>query len=95
MKNKENVLILGAGLCGSLLALRLGQRGYNVNVYEQRPDLRTEDISAGRSINLAFSDRGIKAMRMVGIQDKVEPLCNQVGQGAGGQEYPEKGPVRC
>ena len=75
MKNKENVLILGAGLCGSLLALRLGQRGYNVNVYEQRPDLRTEDISAGRSINLAFSDRGIKAMRMVGIQDKVEPLC--------------------
>lgn len=75
MKNKENVLIIGAGLCGSLLALRLGQRGYNVNVYEKRPDLRAVDISAGRSINLAFSNRGIKAMRMVGIQDKVEPLC--------------------
>ena len=75
MKQKENILIIGAGLCGSLLALRLGQRGYNVNVYEKRPDLRTVDISAGRSINLAFSDRGIKAMRMVGIQDKVEPLC--------------------
>jgi kynurenine 3-monooxygenase len=75
MKQKENILIIGAGLCGSLLALRLGQRGYNVNVYEKRPDLRAVDISAGRSINLAFSDRGIKAMRMVGIQDKVEPLC--------------------
>ena len=75
MKNKENILIIGAGLCGSLLALRLGQRGYNVTVYEMRPDLRKVDISAGRSINLAFSDRGIKAMRMVGIQDKVEPLC--------------------
>lgn len=72
---QQNILIIGAGLCGSLLALRLGQRGYNVTVMEMRPDLRTTDISAGRSINLAFSDRGIKAMKMVGIQDKVEPLC--------------------
>ena len=36
---KENILIIGAGLCGSLLALRLGQRGYNVTVMELRPDL--------------------------------------------------------
>ena len=75
MTKKDNILIIGAGLCGSLLALRLGQRGYNVRVIEMRPDLRKIDISAGRSINLAFSDRGIKAMHMVGIQDKVEPLC--------------------
>ena len=75
MTKKENILIIGAGLCGSLLALRLGQRGYNVRVIEMRPDLREVDISAGRSINLAFSDRGIKAMRMVGIQNKVESLC--------------------
>ena len=72
---KENILIIGAGLCGSLLALRLGQRGYNVTVFEKRPDLRKEDISAGKSINLAFSNRGIKAMKLVGIQDKVELLC--------------------
>lgn len=72
---KENILIIGAGLCGSLLALRLGQRGYNVTVMERRPDLRKVDISAGRSINLAFSDRGIKAMNMVGIAHKVMPLC--------------------
>ena len=44
--NQQNVLIIGAGLCGSLLALRMGQRGYNVNVYEMRPDLRKTDISA-------------------------------------------------
>ncbi len=49
-------------LCGSLLALRLAQRGYKVEVYESRPDLRTTDISAGRSINLALSDRGLKAL---------------------------------
>lgn len=71
----QNILIIGAGLCGSLLALRLGQRGYNVTVYEMRPDLRKTDISAGRSINLAFSDRGNKAMKLVGIEDKVKDLC--------------------
>ena len=75
MTNKQNIQIIGAGLCGSLLALRLGQRGYNVEVFEKRPDLRKVDISAGRSINLAFSDRGIKAMNLVGIQEKVKPLC--------------------
>jgi kynurenine 3-monooxygenase len=75
MNKKQNIIIIGAGLCGSLLALRLGQRGYNVSVYEKRPDLRKVDISAGKSINLAFSNRGIKAMKMVGIQSKVEPLC--------------------
>ena len=75
MNKKENILIVGAGLCGSLLALRLGQRGYTVSVYEKRPDLRITDINAGKSINLAFSNRGIKAMKMVGIQEKVESLC--------------------
>ncbi|NMH88557.1 FAD-dependent oxidoreductase [Flavivirga algicola] len=75
MKKQQNILIIGAGLCGSLLALRLGQRGYNVSVYEMRPDLRKVDISAGRSINLAFSDRGNKAMKLVGIEEKVKALC--------------------
>ncbi|MCH4553679.1 FAD-dependent oxidoreductase [Aestuariibaculum lutulentum] len=75
MNNNQTIQIIGAGLCGSLLALRLGQRGFNVEVFEKRPDLRKVDISAGRSINLAFSNRGIKAMNMVGIQHKAEPLC--------------------
>ena len=75
MDKQEHIIIIGAGLCGSLLGLRLAQRGYKVDLYESRPDLRTTDISAGRSINLALSDRGIKAMKLVGIEDKVEPLC--------------------
>ena len=74
-KKQQNILIIGAGLCGSLLALRLGQRGYNVTVMEMRPDLRKVEISAGRSINLAFSDRGNKAMKLVGIEEKVKALC--------------------
>ena len=72
---KETILIIGAGLCGSLLALRLGQRGFKVRVIEMRPDLRTVDISAGRSINLAFSNRGLKAFKLVGLESKVKRLC--------------------
>ncbi len=75
MNKKENILIIGAGLCGSLLALRLGQRGYSVTLVEKRPDLRKVTQDAGRSINLAFSDRGMKAMRMVGLDEKVKQLC--------------------
>jgi kynurenine 3-monooxygenase len=75
MNKQKSILVVGAGLCGSLLALRLGQRGYNVRVVESRPDLRRTNINSGRSINLALSDRGIKAMRLVGVQDKVRSLC--------------------
>ena len=75
MPKQESILIIGAGLCGSLLALRLGQRGFKVRVIEMRQDLRKVDISAGRSINLAFSNRGLKAIKMVGLESKVESLC--------------------
>ena len=75
MNKKDKILIIGAGLCGSLLALRLAQKGYKVEVYESRPDLRTTDISAGRSINLALSDRGFKALRLCGVEEKAREIC--------------------
>ncbi len=75
MKNKEHILIIGAGLCGSLLALRLGQRGYNITLVEKRPDLRKVEQDAGRSINLALSDRGLKGLRMGGVEDAAKKLC--------------------
>ena len=75
MKNEDKILIIGAGLCGSLLALRLAQRSYKVEVYESRPDLRKVDISAGRSINLALSDRGFKALRLCGVEEKARKIC--------------------
>lgn len=75
MNKNDNILIIGAGLCGSLLALRLAQRGYKVEVYESRPDLRKVDISAGRSINLALSDRGLKALRLCGMEEKAREIC--------------------
>lgn len=75
MNDTTYILIIGAGLCGSLLALRMAQRGFQVQLIEKRPDLRKEKHESGRSINLAFSNRGIKAMKRVGIQDKVKKLC--------------------
>ena len=36
----DRVVIVGAGLTGALLATMLWQRGYDVAVYERRPDPR-------------------------------------------------------
>ena len=68
-------LVIGAGLCGTLLAIRLAQRGHRVTLVEKRPDMRTVEQAAGRSINLALSDRGLQSLRMVGMEDHVRELC--------------------
>jgi kynurenine 3-monooxygenase len=73
MQKKETVVI-GAGLVGSLLSIYLSKRGYNIKIYERRVDMRTEKISAGRSINLALSDRGIKALEEVGIMEEIKKI---------------------
>ena len=65
----SQVAIIGAGLAGSLLAIYLAKRGIKVDVFEARADMRTEATAAGRSINLALSDRGIAALREVGMDE--------------------------
>jgi kynurenine 3-monooxygenase len=71
----NNILIIGAGLCGSLLALRMAQRGYQVTLVEKRPDLRKVTQDAGRSINLALSDRGLRGLRLAGVEEEAKKLC--------------------
>ncbi|GIV44794.1 MAG: hypothetical protein KatS3mg035_1917 [Bacteroidia bacterium] len=61
-----NIVISGSGLVGSLLSIYLAKRGYKVDIYERRPDMRKAKISAGKSINLALSDRGWKGLEGVG-----------------------------
>ncbi|MGD9590505.1 MAG: FAD-dependent oxidoreductase [Pyrinomonadaceae bacterium] len=63
----NNIAIIGAGLAGSLLSIYLARRGFKVSVYEARGDMRKDAVEAGRSINLALSDRGIAALREVGM----------------------------
>jgi kynurenine 3-monooxygenase len=71
---KKEVTIIGAGLVGSLLSIYLSKRGHKVKVYERRADMRKEKIVAGRSINLALSDRGIKALEEVGIMEEIKKI---------------------
>lgn len=75
MKKNEKVLIVGAGLCGSLLAIKMAQQGYQVVMHERLPDLREKSLDAGRSINLALSDRGLKALKGSGVKAEIEELC--------------------
>lgn len=67
----EKITIVGGGLSGSLMAIYLAKRGFTVDVFERRPDMRTNRISAGKSINLALSIRGIEALKKVGLDDEV------------------------
>src|ERR1700733_11809966 len=69
--NEGIIAVIGAGLVGSLLALFLAKRGFKVDVFERRPDMRSEKVGAGRSINLAVSTRGITAFSRAGLSDSI------------------------
>ncbi len=72
---KKETIIIGAGLVGSLLSIYLSKRGYEVKIFERRSDMRKQNMIAGRSINLALSDRGIKALEEVGLMDEIRKIC--------------------
>lgn len=71
MGTGKRVTIVGAGLAGSLMACYLAEMGYEVAVYERRPDPRAKGYVGGRSINLALSARGIKGLAGVGLAEVV------------------------
>ncbi len=72
---KNEITILGAGLIGSLMAIYLRRHGLEVSVYDKRPDKRKKRYDeGGRSINMALSHRGWKALEEVGLKEKVLPL---------------------
>lgn len=71
---EKNISIIGAGLVGSLLSIYLRKRRYKVTLYERRPDMRKVSIPAGRSINLALSDRGWLALKGVNIDDQIRSI---------------------
>lgn len=71
---REKITLIGAGLTGPLLAMGLVERGYQVEIYERRPDMRRVRMSAGRSINLALSARGIHALEQAGLWKQMEKI---------------------
>lgn len=86
---EKNVTIIGAGLVGSLWAVYLSRAGYKVTIYERRSDIRKAEISAGKSINLALSVRGWKALDEVGVGHAVReiaiPMSGRVMHDTSGQ----------
>ncbi|MBK7936121.1 MAG: FAD-dependent monooxygenase [Lewinellaceae bacterium] len=70
----KKAVVVGAGLVGSLWTVFLARHGYDVEVYERRSDMRTAGYSGGRSINLAMSERGWKAVEKAGIREKIEKV---------------------
>lgn len=75
MKKQKKILIVGAGLSGTLLAIRLAQRGFKVALYEKRGDMRQEKLAAGRSINLALSARGLLALESANLKETILKDC--------------------
>lgn len=73
MQNPLKIAVVGSGLVGSLLAIYLRKAGHTVHVFDRSPDIRTVEFS-GRSINLAMSDRGWKAVDAVGIGDEIRSI---------------------
>ncbi|HEY9007061.1 MAG TPA: NAD(P)/FAD-dependent oxidoreductase [Ohtaekwangia sp.] len=74
MAQSRHIAIVGAGLVGSLLAIYLRKRGYRISLFERRPDMRKNTLLTGRSINLALSNRGIRALEEVGLADAIQPV---------------------
>jgi kynurenine 3-monooxygenase len=70
----KSITVVGAGLVGSLLSIYLAKRGYKVNIYERRGDMRKQSVAAGRSINLALSDRGWRGLRGVNIEKQIQEI---------------------
>jgi kynurenine 3-monooxygenase len=71
---RDKITLIGAGLNGPLLAILLLHRGFAVEIYERRPDMRRVRMSAGRSINLALSERGIHALRQAGLWERMQSI---------------------
>ncbi|XP_057304327.1 kynurenine 3-monooxygenase-like [Hydractinia symbiolongicarpus] len=90
--SKKRVLVVGGGLVGSLQALYLAKRQFKVDVYEHRPDPRSQKYVKGRSINLALSVRGRAALKAVGAEDHVVkkgiPMYARMIHGYNGKRMP-------
>jgi kynurenine 3-monooxygenase len=71
---RKRIAIAGAGLVGSLLSIYLAKRGYQVSVLERRGDMRKSGYEGGRSINLALSNRGIRALDEVGLAEEIKKV---------------------
>ena len=78
----------GGGPVGSLLTILLARHGYDVRLFESRPDSRQTNIYQGKSINIALSDRGWRSLEKIGIssaaKDEAIPMYRRTIHGEDG-----------
>ena len=67
----QKITIIGGGLAGSLAAIYMAKRGFEVNLFERRSDMRKAKAYQGRSINLALSTRGLHALEKIGLDKEI------------------------
>jgi kynurenine 3-monooxygenase len=72
--SSKQVTVMGAGLVGAMIAIVLARKGHKVTVFEKRPDLRKVKWEDGRTINLALSERGWNALRLIGLEEAVRQM---------------------
>lgn len=86
---KGRFTVVGGGPVGALLSILLGRHGYEVGLYEGRPDSRSTSIYQGKSINIALSDRGWCALEQIGIGSDVKaeaiPMYHRAIHGLNGE----------
>lgn len=71
MIHRSDVSIVGAGMSGCVMSIYLARQQHRVDLFERRPDIRTQSLRAGRSINLTLAARAISTLEELGLLDRV------------------------
>ncbi|KAJ1735638.1 kynurenine 3-monooxygenase, mitochondrial precursor [Coemansia biformis] len=96
---ERRVVIVGGGLVGSLAACYFAKRGWAVDLFEKRPDIRRPEHSSlaeHRSINLAISERGLSALRRLDpalearVKELVIPMHGRMIHALNGQQSSQR-----
>ncbi|WP_151446316.1 FAD-dependent monooxygenase [Lacisediminimonas profundi] len=75
MKKQEKILIAGGGIGGLTAALALLKRGFDVQVFEQAPELR--EVGAG----LQLSANGLRVLYQLGVGEALKAVsCEAAGK---------------
>jgi len=73
-ETNSHISIIGAGPVGSLTGILLAKKGYKISIFEKRPDPEHSLTYNGRSINLALSDRGLRALELAGMKERAQEV---------------------
>jgi kynurenine 3-monooxygenase len=81
-QRRQKIIVMGAGLGGTTMAVLLARRGHQVAVYEGRPDPRRLAVAAAPparavyrpSINITLCPRGLRTLDLIGAGDVVRKM---------------------